>query len=125
MRWVRLHEDKMVAGVASGLAKQFDLAPWVVRLAWVLAALCTLGGAILLYLGFVIAFPLDNKIKESKQKVILGVCARIDQRGDMEVGLARFIALVLLVGTGGAALIGYIVLYFVLTQPAAPGALKD
>lgn len=117
MRWVRLSEDKMVSGVASALAKQFDLAPWVVRLVWILAAFATFGGALLLYISCVIAFPLDTKTEEAKQKMLLGVCARIHERGDMEVGLARFIAIVLLVGTGGAALVGYIVLHFVLQQP--------
>lgn len=119
-RWVRLHEDKVIAGVSSGLAKQLNMAPWFIRLIWILAALCTFGGALLLYLACVISFPLDNRIEQSKQRMILGVCARIAQRGDMEVGLARLLALLLLVGTGGAALVGYIVLYFVLSEPQRP-----
>ncbi|MGE0762423.1 MAG: PspC domain-containing protein [Bdellovibrionales bacterium] len=117
LRWVRLSNDKMVAGVASGLARQLDVDTWVIRLVWALSALITFGGSLLLYLACVIAFPRSDKADAAQKKMILGVCARIHQRGDIEVGLARLIALLLLVGTGGAALVGYIVLYFVLSKP--------
>lgn len=115
-RWVRLSDDKVLAGVSSGLARQLGIDPWVLRLIWVLASFATFGGAALLYIVCVICFPLDSRIDEARQKMILGVCSRVEQRGDMEVGLARFLACMLLLATGGAALIGYIVLHFVLSQ---------
>jgi phage shock protein PspC (stress-responsive transcriptional regulator) len=90
------------------------MTPWVVRLLWVLAALCTFGFVLLLYICCVIALPREDRTEQAREKMVLGVCARIDARGDIEVGLARLIALVLLLSTGGAAIIGYIVLHFVL-----------
>lgn len=114
LRWVRSTTDKYVAGVAGGLARELNMAPWVMRLLWILAALCTFGFVLLLYVCCVIALPREDRTEKAREKMILGVCSRIDARGDIEVGLARLIAIVLLLSTGGAAIIGYIVLHFVL-----------
>lgn len=119
LRWVRSTTDYYVAGVAGGLAKELNMEPWVVRLLWILGALCTFGLFLVLYVCFVIALPRDDRMDTARNKKILGVCARIDARGDMEVGLARLLALMLLIGTGGAAVVGYIVLHFVLDRPIA------
>lgn len=115
-RWVRRQDDKVVAGVASSLARQFDVEPWVIRVVWALAGFVTFGGAVILYLACAISFPREDKVEAVPKKILLGVCSRIHQRGDVEVGLARLIALTLLLATGGIALIGYIVLYFVLSE---------
>ncbi len=114
-RWVRRRENAIFTGVSAGLARQFDVEPWIIRMFWVMAALVTFGGAILLYLACAISFPREEQVEVTPRKMILGVCARIHERGDMEVGLARLLALTLLFITGGAALVGYIVLHFVLT----------
>lgn len=117
LRWVRSTTDYYVAGVLGGIAKELNLEPWVLRLLWVLGTLCTFGLFVLLYVCCVIALPREDKTAAAREKKILGVCARIDQRGDMEVGLARLMALLLLIGTGGTAIVGYIVLHFVLGSP--------
>jgi phage shock protein PspC (stress-responsive transcriptional regulator) len=118
LRWVRTVDDKWVAGVAGGTAKAMDLSPGLMRFLWILAILFSAGLALIFYLGCVIALPRADRSATAREKMVLGVCARVDARGDMEVGLARLLALVLLMATGGAAIIGYIVLHFVLDQPA-------
>lgn len=117
LRWVRSNENRWVAGVAAGLAKQVALDPWLVRLLWVLAAFCTFGLAVGIYLVAAFAFPSEDKASAPVEKMLLGVCARIHTRGDMEVGLARMGAIALTIFTGGAAIVGYIVLYFILVEP--------
>ncbi len=116
LKWVREPKDKLIAGVATGLAQMLDVAPWVIRLLWVIAAMATFGLAVLVYVACVVALPRSDQSEEALQKMILGVCVRIHQRGDLEVGLARLGALLLLFATGGTAIVGYIVLHFVLTQ---------
>lgn len=117
LRWVRSTQDSVLAGVCGGLARELDLPTWLVRLAWVLSVFI-FGMGVLAYIACVIALPREDRQELARNKMILGVCAAIDRRGDMEVGIARLIALTLLFGTGGAALVGYIVLYFVLVSSA-------
>lgn len=121
MKWTRKKNDAWIAGVAAGLAKALDLPVGVVRLIWILALIPTFGMAVLIYVLAVIALPREDQIEAGRQKMILGVCSRIDARGDMEVGLARMVALVLLMATAGTAVVGYIILHFVLNdQKTAP-----
>lgn len=117
LRWVRSVENRWVAGVASGMAKQMTLDPWLVRLLWALAAFCTFGLAVGFYIAAAFAFPTEDKATIPVEKMLLGVCSRIHARGDMEVGLARLCAIALTLFTGGAAIVGYIVLYFILVEP--------
>ena len=112
--WIRA-EDGVLGGVCLGMARQFDLSPLLVRIVWLMSVMF-FGTGLALYVACLIAFPRSDKLDHAHDKMIMGVCARIGQRGDIEVGLARLIALFLLCSTFGAALIGYIVLHFVLNQ---------
>lgn len=50
--------DKVIAGVCSGLAKHFDMDPVMMRLIWVLVGIFAAGvPAILVYLILAIAMP--------------------------------------------------------------------
>ena len=49
--------DKIIGGVASGLAAYFDLDPVVMRILFVVLAFASLGWGILIYLIFLIAMP--------------------------------------------------------------------
>ncbi len=113
-RWVR-DDNGWIGGVCAGLARQFDVPVAVIRLAWFLSIWC-LGFGLLLYVMCWISFPKFSRLEKAHQKVILGVCARIARRGDLDVGIARLIALGLLLSTFGAALVGYILLHFFLTE---------
>lgn len=125
LRWVRATDDKVLGGVAGGMARALEMQPWVMRLIWVVLGLATMGVALLLYICCVIALPREDRQDTAREKMILGVCARIDARGDMEVGLARLIALLLFLGTGGTAIIGYIVLHFVVPRAASGRGMSE
>ncbi len=112
-KWVRA-QDGILGGVCLGLSRQFDLNPWLVRIL-LLCSVFFFGSGIVLYIACLVSFPRSDRMDKAHDKMILGVCARIGKRGDVEVGLARLIALFLLGSTMGAAIIGYIVLHFVLT----------
>ena len=53
----RNRNDRMVSGVASGLAAYFDLDPAIVRILFVILAFASLGWGILIYLILLIAMP--------------------------------------------------------------------
>ncbi len=52
-RLTRSHSDRMLTGVAGGMAEYFDIDPVIIRLLWVLGALFT--GGVLLVVYFVMA----------------------------------------------------------------------
>lgn len=112
--WVR-STDKVIAGVCSGIAKQLDLPAWVVRALWI-GAIFFAGTGVLLYLAFAIALPKEDDPMHGLRPKVLGVCARIGRRGDMEVGVARLLALLLLFASCGAAILAYVILAFVLPK---------
>ena len=118
-RWVRSSENQIIGGVCAGVAKALNMEAWVIRLLWLLS-LFAFGFGLGLYIMCLIAFPRDDRKEMALNKMVLGVCARLHQRGDIEVGLARLIALLLLVGSAGAAVIGYILLHFILEERKSP-----
>jgi phage shock protein C len=58
-RLYRSRSDRMIAGVAGGLAERFDLDPSLVRVAWVLLALVTGGIFFVAYIVMAIVVPDD------------------------------------------------------------------
>jgi phage shock protein C len=57
-RLYRSQRDRLVAGVAGGLADYFGVDPTLVRLAWLLATIFALGPlALLIYLGCWLIVP--------------------------------------------------------------------
>jgi phage shock protein PspC (stress-responsive transcriptional regulator) len=56
-RIYRSHDERMLAGVAGGLAEYFDVDPTLVRLAWAIATLATGPVAVLLYLICALIIP--------------------------------------------------------------------
>jgi phage shock protein C len=56
-RLYRSRDERMLAGVAGGLAAHFDLDPTIIRLAWALAVLATGPLAILLYVICALVIP--------------------------------------------------------------------
>lgn len=115
LRWVR-KKNGVIAGVAGGIASALNLDPWLVRILFVVGA-CIGGIGIFFYVLCLLAFPREDRAEAGREKMLLGVCSRIDSRGEIEVGLARLIALLLLLGSFGMATIGYLILHFVLSDP--------
>lgn len=116
LKWVRA-EDGIIGGVCLQLARQLNLDPWLVRAAW-LMTVCVFGTGLFAYVALIIALPRTDRLDKANEKMILGVCLRLSQRGDLEVGLARLMALLLLVISCGAVIAGYFVLHFLLPTKA-------
>ena len=110
--WVR-SEDGIIGGVCQSFARQLNLDPWLIRLAWLLS-LCALGTGFLVYILCVIALPRTDRLEKANEKMVLGVCTRLARRENLELGLVRLIALVLLVISFGIAFAGYLILHFIL-----------
>lgn len=55
-RLTRSATDKKWLGVCGGLAEYFDIDSTLVRLAWILFAICC-GAGLIAYIGFAIAMP--------------------------------------------------------------------
>ena len=53
----RSRDDKMIAGVAGGLARQFDADPSLVRILWVLGIIVTGGLGLILYIVMAVVVP--------------------------------------------------------------------
>jgi phage shock protein PspC (stress-responsive transcriptional regulator) len=119
LRWTR--SDKgVLAGVCRGLAEALDVDVVLVRLGWVLAFfLAGFGG--LLYILLAFALPRQDKLDKAYDDKILGVCARIALKLNVEVGAVRLLALLTLALSGGGTVLAYLVLYFVLpNEKTAP-----
>ncbi|MBL7544442.1 MAG: PspC domain-containing protein [Bdellovibrionaceae bacterium] len=112
LKWVRA-EDGIISGVCLQLARQLNIDPWLVRAVW-LMTLCLFGTGLLAYLICTVALPRTDRLENANEKKILGVCVRLSQRGNLEVGLARLVALTLLVISCGAMIAAYVILYFLL-----------
>lgn len=128
MKWVRAN-DGAVFGVCKGLAKTLDIPVGLFRLIWICSVLF-LGAGVLLYLMLAISLPREDKQVQALEPWLLGVCAKISLKTDLEVGIVRFLAISLSLLSMGATIVGYIVLYFVLdnkgynsdNKPANPSA---
>ena len=56
-RLYRSREERMLAGVAGGIAERFDLDPSLVRVLWVVLAFVTGGLFVLLYIAMAVLVP--------------------------------------------------------------------
>jgi phage shock protein C len=113
-RWVRAR-DGAIFGVCKGLSRAMNVPLGMLRLAWVL---CTLFGGIGLgiYLLLTICLPREDRVYQAMEPKILGVCARLARRADLEVGVVRFLCLCFLFASLGITSILYLVGYFALPE---------
>lgn len=114
MKFVRA-KDGAIFGVCKGLARTLDIPVGLFRLMWLLSALM-FGVGVGVYLLLALTLPREDKTGDALQPWILGVCLKLSQRANLEVGIVRFMTIVLTLGFMGATIIGYIVLYFVLDE---------
>lgn len=111
----RRSRDAVLAGVCAGIAQRIGAEPWVVRSIWAFSILC-FGTGIALYAVLWVCMPRGDDRFGGLERMLLGVCARIARRGDVDIAVARLIAIALLFLSGGAAIVGYVVLYFLLPE---------
>jgi phage shock protein PspC (stress-responsive transcriptional regulator) len=107
--------DSVIAGVASGLAKRFGVDPWVVRLLWI-AGLLFFGTGVLLYLIMAVCLPREDKVNNSVEPKVLGVCLRLADHFNIDVGLVRVATVLVAIASLGATILAYLILYFVMPE---------
>lgn len=119
-KWVR-SQNGVIFGVCQGLGERFDLAPWLLRLI-LIGVVFVFGTGILVYFVLSAALPREDRLQFASDKRILGVCARLAEHFDIDVGLTRAAAIFLGIASFGATLVGYVVLYFLI--PERPSAAR-
>jgi phage shock protein C len=62
-RLYRSQSERMLAGVAGGLAQYVDVDPTIIRLLWVLALFATGPLAVLLYVAMALIVPRESDIR--------------------------------------------------------------
>ncbi len=111
LKWVKARDGALL-GVCKGVARALDVPIGLMRFLWILAVLfCGVGVG--LYILLAISLPSEGKESEALKPLFLGVCAKIAQRSNLEVGIVRFLCLCLFLLSLGSTLVGYLVLYFV------------
>lgn len=120
LKWVRA-KDGVFFGVCKGLARTFEVPVGAFRLLW-LASTLFLGVGLGLYILLAICLPREDRLAEASKPWLLGVCSRLSEKLDIEIGVVRFLTVVLGLLSGGAAIIAYLVLYVVfrLNKEALP-----
>jgi len=116
---IQRSDDRILAGVCSGIAERLNVGPWGIRLLWILFMLCW-GTGVFAYVLAVFAFPNAEKVNEHQAARVLGVCWRLSQAINIDVGILRFLALFVGIGSLGTFLIVYVVLHLLLPQQPSP-----
>lgn len=112
-RLYRCRQDKMLAGVASGMADFFDIDPTIVRIAWIISAL--FGGlSIILYVILAFVIPTEPAgyhagVAEGAGPAGAPIAPTIAQRTERipaEPGRFGLVVGIVLIVFGGLALVG-------------------
>lgn len=112
--WVRT-KTGLIAGVCEGVARRLNVEPWLVRFVLVMTILFA-GTGLLAYFLLAVSLPREDRVDTAYEKMILGVCARIARRSQIEIGIVRSAAAFATCATFGVAIVAYIVLYFLLPE---------
>jgi phage shock protein PspC (stress-responsive transcriptional regulator) len=139
----RLRQDRILGGVASGLAAYLEVHPAIVRLLMVFATLGFVGVPqldALVVITYFVAWILVPEIKpelEVSTKPLLpglvrpkdgrrveGVCAGIARAYKLDVNLVR-VVMIVLVFFGGLGLVTYVAGWILMPNEITPPALND
>lgn len=112
MKWVRA-ENGAIFGVCKGIAQSMEWPVGWTRLALV-AAILFGGVGFGVYILLAIALPRRDRLDKAYNSKILGVCAHIAKKSNMEVGVVRFAALLLLIFSFGLTVLIYVIAYMLL-----------
>jgi phage shock protein PspC (stress-responsive transcriptional regulator) len=137
-RWYKFKRDRMVAGVASGLAWSLKLHPAIVRGALLILTFGGLGlpqlsGMLAMaYIAAMFIVPdvptdlepevmpvINGLVRPNKERLLAGVCLGIARYYKMDVSLVR-VATTLLAFAGGVGIIAYAVAWLLM-----PGVGKE
>lgn len=114
-RWMRSHDEGIVAGVLSGLAKSLNIDVTVVRLIWLVSVLF-FGSGFLFYLFLAVLLPREDKIAQYEKPKVLGVCHRISMKYGHEVALVRVLFTASFILSFGLTFLAYVLLFFLLPE---------
>ena len=115
-KWVRSSKGP-VFGVCEGLARSYNVDPWAIRLGFILSVL-VFGLGLIAYLVLGLSLPLENEITQYEQKKIMGVCLRLSQKFNWDLGLVRATSVMLAIHLAVVpVLLTYLGLYFFLPRP--------
>jgi phage shock protein PspC (stress-responsive transcriptional regulator) len=129
--------DRMIAGIAGGLAEYLKVDAVWIRILFVALAFLSGGVFLLVYLAAWILVPESSepgvtpvkppsRLHRSKaDRMVGGVCGGLAETFKVDPTLVRLAAVAAIVFTGGAALLGYVVAWAVmpLDAPSEPPAL--
>lgn len=119
-RWVRSDKGAL-AGVCKGLSEALGIETWILRVIWLVAVLW-FGSGIVLYLVLAVCLPRVDRLDQALDRKLLGVCARIAKRYQLEVGLVRTGFVLFLFITFGAAILVYGLCYFLIPKADGPSS---
>jgi phage shock protein PspC (stress-responsive transcriptional regulator) len=139
----RLRQDRILGGVASGLAVYFGIHPAVVRLLLVFAALGFVGApqldalVVIAYFAAWMLIPeispelevaakplLPGLVRPKHGRRVEGVCAGIARAYKLDVNLVR-VVMIVLVFFGGLGLVTYVAGWILMPNEITPSALTD
>lgn len=108
-----------IFGVCRGLADGLGIDVIALRIIWLVALLC-FGTGLLFYMILAVTLPRADQLDRAHDSKLLGVCARISERYNVEVGLVRagFVFFTLL-SAGFGGIFAYVVCYFVIPKNKA------
>ena len=112
----------MLFGVCDGLSKVFHIPVGILRLVWVLSTIC-FGFGLGAYVLLAIALPREDEYWRAYDRRILGVCARLARKTELEVGLVRFLALCSIFVSFGFTVVIYFILHFLLNEESTPSGI--
>ena len=106
-------DQGILLGVCQGLADRFHIDVLLVRIAY-LVSVFFFGVSIFLYFLVALCVPKKSQMYSAFEPKILGVCLRFGRRFDLDPSVVRLFFVLLLFATGGAVLLGYLILHFIL-----------
>lgn len=110
--WTR-SPNGWIAGVCQGIGERLDISPAGVRLLWFLSV-WFFGFGIVFYIICAFCLPMQGHEAGAQKPKILGVCYRLSQRFDMDVGLIRILAVIIALGSMGTTLLAYVLIHFLV-----------
>lgn len=112
----RSSQDKLIAGVCSGLAKNLSVNPWVIRSLF-LALVLFFGISILVYFIAWVVIPKARDVSP-KPEMIFGVCSELAYRFNIDVSLLRIVVVMISLSSMGIAIIAYLLtaIYFSVSR---------
>lgn len=114
-RWMRSTDDRIVAGVLSGLARGLNLDVTVVRLVWLVSVLF-FGSGLLFYAFLAFLLPSEDNLVQYERPKVLGVCHRISSNYGHELAIVRILFAASFILSFGMTFLAYAVLFFLLPE---------